>query len=251
MRRDRRDLRTTTGRAAARLRAKFGSDVARLREDAGVSLRALAREADVDPSHLSAIEHGDAEPSLATASAIGAALGADVSFRLYPNTGPRIRDRLQAAMVECFLRESSPTWDRHLEVAVRWPVRGFIDAVLIGPGLIVAAEFHSEIRRLEQLVRWSSDKAAALSSADRWPEWSRESVPRIDRVLVVRSTRHNRQVVGDHLQLLKSVYPGDPISARRALAGSATWPGSSIIWMRVDAGGARLLDRLPPGQRGS
>jgi hypothetical protein len=76
------------------------------------------------------------------------ALGADVSFRLDPNTGPRIRDRLQAAMVECFLGEISPKWEPELEVAIRRPVRGFIDLVLVAPGTVVAAEFHREMKAI-------------------------------------------------------------------------------------------------------
>jgi transcriptional regulator with XRE-family HTH domain len=246
---DRRDLRTATGRTAARLRTQFGSDVSRLREDAGASVRALAREAGLDPSHLSAIEHGRSEPTLAAAAAIGAALGADVSFRLYPVSGPRIRDHLQAAMVDCVLREAN-SWERHPEVAVRRPVRGFIDLVLVRPDLVVAAEFHSEIRRLEQLVRWSSEKAAALSSADGWAAWSRHSVPRVDRLLVLRSTRHNRDVVRANAEVLRTMYPANPITARRALSGAAEWPGSAIVWVHVEGGTARMFERLPPGQRG-
>jgi transcriptional regulator with XRE-family HTH domain len=244
---DRRDLRTATGRAAARLRGQFGADVTRLRLDAGVSLRALARGSNLDPSHLSSVEHGVSEPSLATAAAIGTALGADVSFRLFPVSGPRIRDHLQSAMVECLLTETRGTWEPHVEVAVRRPARGFVDVVLVQPSVIVATEVHSELRRIEQIQRWSAEKAASLPSADGWSEWARHGLPRVDRLLVVRSTRHNREVVRTYRDLLALSYPGDPRDARRALAGLAPWPGSAIVWAQVEGGRARLLDRLPPG----
>jgi transcriptional regulator with XRE-family HTH domain len=244
---DRRDLRTSTGRSAARLRAQFAADLVRLRTDAGATLRGVAREAGVDPSFLSAIEHGLREPSLATAAALAAALGADVSFRLYPVTGPRIRDRLQGAMVECMLRDLGGSWEAFPEVAVRRPARGFIDLVLVQRSVVVAAEFHSELRRVEQLVRWSSDKAAALPSSEPWPVWTRDVVPRIERLLVLRSTRHNREVVRAHEHLLRTLYPANPIAARRALAGADPWPGSAIVWATIEHGRARLLDRLPPG----
>ena len=213
-----------------------------------MSLRALAREAQLHPSSLAAIEHGLSEPTLATAAAIGAALGADPSFRLYPVTGPRIRDHLQASMVEAVLREVAGSWDSLTEVAVRRPARGFIDLVLVRPILVVATEFHSELRRIEQLVRWSSDKASSLASAEGWPEWSRHGDPIVDRLLVIRSTRHNRDVVRAYTRLLASTYPADSIAARRALAGGA-WPGSAIVWMHIDGGRARFLERLPPGLR--
>jgi hypothetical protein len=35
--------------------------------------------------------------------AVAAALGCDLSMRLFPNTGPRIRDRHQVAMGEALL----------------------------------------------------------------------------------------------------------------------------------------------------
>src|SRR4051812_25544078 len=230
VRRSRRDLRTSTGRAAQRIRAATGAELRRFREDAGLSLREVAEAAGIDPSYLSLIERGLAEASLATLTAIASVLGLDVALRLYPTTGPRIRDRHQAPIVEALLVELAPGWARSVEVAVWRPVRGVVDAVLSRPGLVVATEVHSEIRRVEQLIGWASQKAEALPSAERWDDLSGGGRASIDRLLILRATRHNRELVRLHGETFRAAYPGDPDAAIRALTDGGVWPGSSLVW---------------------
>src|SRR5437867_12925772 len=68
----------------------FGEDVKRLREDAGVSQRALSKVTDVDQAELSRIETGRVRPTIETCERLSVGLGADLSMRLFPNTGPAI-----------------------------------------------------------------------------------------------------------------------------------------------------------------
>ena len=65
--------------------------------------------------------------------AIAAALGCDLSVRMFPGTGPRIRDRIQVAMSEALLASLHPRWRAAPEVPVYRPVRGVIDLVLADP----------------------------------------------------------------------------------------------------------------------
>ena len=80
------------------------------------------------------------------------ALGVHTTVRLYPNTGPRVRDHIQSRIVEELLRIAHPRWRRLTEVPVYRPARGRVDAVLYDPvdAVVVACEVHSQIRRLEQ-----------------------------------------------------------------------------------------------------
>src|SRR5690349_16716317 len=98
-------LDAAVARATARRHASLVEDLVRLRMDAGVSGRALARAAEIDHRYLGRIEAGEERPSLETYQRLAIALGADLNARLYPNTGPRIRDRHQAAILELILRE--------------------------------------------------------------------------------------------------------------------------------------------------
>jgi transcriptional regulator with XRE-family HTH domain len=220
--------------------------VRRLRLDAGLSVRSVARAARIDPAYLSLIERGQREPSYAVLAALGDGLGFDLGLRLFPTAGPTIRDRHQAAIVELLIRSLAHDWRRLVEVPVRRPARGVIDLVLARE-VIVAVEVHSELRSVEQLIRWAGEKAESLPSADAWPVLSAGGALRIERLLVVRSTRTNREIVRAHGATFATVYPADPTAARAALIGGEPWPGSSILWARVEGGRAELMRRRPPG----
>lgn len=218
--------------------------------DAGLSIREVAAAAGIDPSHLSLIERGRREASLGTLAAVSHVLGLDLSIRLFPGTGPRIRDRLQAPMVEALLRATHPSWKRMVEVAVRRPVRGVIDVVLARPGTVVAAvEVHSAIHRFEQQVRWAREKAEALPSADSWSLLAGGAATvRVERLLVLRNTRVNRGLATAFAATFRAAYPGSTRDALAALAdGVATLANSAVIWCDVDGNGARLLPGPPRG----
>src|SRR3989442_14315433 len=117
-------IRTRIGRRADEIRRAVGQQILRLREDSGVSQRRLSAEAGLPQSFMSDLEHGRAEASIASLVAIGDALGADVSIRFFPGAGPRIRDRLQAPIVEALLGRTDGSWHRPVQVPVSRPSSG-------------------------------------------------------------------------------------------------------------------------------
>lgn len=211
------------------VRRRLAEDIVRLRTDAGASQRAVARLAGVDQSVVSRVEAGDLNPTLESYARIAAALGADLAARVYPQTGPRIHDRHQVRMAEVVIGALHPRWRVTPEVAVRRPVRGWIDLVLNDPAqqLDVATELESDLRRIEQLIRWSAEKAGAIGATSR--------------MLVVRWTRANRDVVTNSRRLLREAYPADPRDALASLTGTAAWPGPALLWARIDRGRADLV----------
>lgn len=220
-----------------------GDHLRQMREDAGRSQAAVARAAGVSPGHLSRIEAGEAEPSELILERLGVALGAELGVRYFPNTGPRIRDRIQVAMSEALLAALHPRWRATPEVAVYRPVRGVIDVVLeevTGPET-VSTELHSQLRRVEQLIRWQTAKRDALAALPG----QQERV--VGRLLVLRNTHAVREVVAAAAGTLGAAYPAPARDAVGALRGDRPWPGSAIVWMRVDHGVAHLLDRPPRG----
>ena len=177
--------------ARRRLFRRLGDEIRRMREDAGLSQASVARSAVVNQPYLSRIEAGNAEPSLEVLVRIGLALGADLGVRYFPNTGPRIRDHLQVAMSEALLRELHPRWRPTPEVPVYRPVHGVIDLVLEerDGSATVATELHSQLRRLEQQIRWQTQKADALAThADQQGR-------SVSRLLVLRNTQAIRDAV--------------------------------------------------------
>jgi transcriptional regulator with XRE-family HTH domain len=242
-------------RTAAVARRAAGENLRHLREDAGLSKSAVAAIAGIDRTYMTEVEDGDPGVSLEVLERVAAALGADMSLRVFPNTGPPIRDRFQAPMIEAFLRTISPAWDRHLEVRVHRPVRGVIDVVLAiaGLGRIVTVEAQSELRRLEQQLRWAAEKSEALPSAAVWPALSRAGIVVAPpaRVLLLRSTWTTRRLATEFAATLAAAYPASPSEVLRALTDpTRSWPGNGLLWARVEAGHATILSSTPRSVQG-
>ena len=77
-----------TARRMRRIGLQCGEDIRRLRGDAGVSLTELASVVGVHRSHIGRIEANQVQPSIAVLTAIGCALGADLSVRFFAGSGP-------------------------------------------------------------------------------------------------------------------------------------------------------------------
>jgi transcriptional regulator with XRE-family HTH domain len=227
-------------RAATRARARLAEDIERLTADAGITLTALARAAGIEHGYLSKIMAGKARPSIETYAKLAIPLGADLATRLYPNTGPLIRDRHQARIVEGLLHQLHPRWRATTEVGVSRPSRGWIDVVLHDQreGLLIAVEVESDIKRIEQQVRWGRMKADALPS---WEGWPRGGSPTVSQLLIVRRTRATRQTALEFAGQLTLAYPAHPEDALRALTATAPWPGAALVWAQIDPTRVRLL----------
>ena len=221
----------------------LGVELRRMREDAGRSQAAIARASGVSQAHLSTIEAGDAEPSLEVLIAVATALGADLSIRCFPGSGPRVRDHLQLAMSEALLAALHPRWRATPEVPVYRPIRGVIDLVLEdrrGPA-VIATELQSQLRRIEQQVRWAAQKADALAAL---PE---HAGCQVGRLLVLRNTAANREVVRAAAATMGAAYPARAADAVASLRGEVAWPGATLVWVDLRGAASRLLDGPPRG----
>ena len=226
----------------------LASDVKNARLDRGVSQRALATAAGVDPSVLCLIETGKRAPSLRVLVALATALGMDTSLRLYPTTGPRIYDHTQSPILNALIGIAHEDWRRRLEVGVNRPARGVIDTVFHDPWCrdVVATEVQGQLRRVEQQLRWAGLKADSLPSASGWP-WVVGATPRIHRLLVLRSTGATREIVRSLPEVFRAAYPVPEREAYEALTHAAKpWPGNGMLWADLDGKTARILEG-PPG----
>ena len=136
-------------------------------------------------------------------------------------------------------------------MAVHRPARGFIDCVISDRDRprIVSIEAHSEIRRLEALIRSAIDKSESLPSSDLWPFLSAGTArPPIHRVLLLRSTAANREIARSFAATLSAAYPAGTAEVVAALLDpDRAWQGSGIIWARVEQGEATILPGVPRG----
>ncbi|MFH1474585.1 MAG: helix-turn-helix transcriptional regulator [Chloroflexota bacterium] len=244
-------------RRADDVRRWFGADLQRICDDAGLSHAALARAARVSADTVSRLARGKRDASVETLARISLALGAELSIRLVPGAGIPIHDAVQARMVEAFVASLHRRWVAHLEVAVRTPARGSIDLVLADrDGMdLVAAEFQSDMRRAEQAIRWSNEKAVALSTTELYRMAAAAAAeagpPTVNRLLVLRSTATTRAIVRELPLAFQSAYPTPAVDAVAAIRGGTRWPGSAIVWMQVHGRVAHLMDGDPRELRGS
>ncbi len=104
--------------------------------------------------------------------------------------------------------------------------------------LLVATEIQSDLRRLEQIVRWSGEKADSLPSWDDWTHLG--EAPQVSRLLIVRRTRATRAVAAEFERQLRVAYPAHPDDALASLHGASPWPGPAMVWAVFDRGGVRL-----------
>ena len=240
--------RTATGRKTREINRAVVGEIDRLRRDAGMSLRRLAQEATIDPGYLSQVFAGSRSPSTAVLVALTRVLGADLSVRVYPTTGPIVRDAIQSRIAEELIRITAPTYRRSIEVPVFRPARGFIDIVFDEPDLAVAiaTEIQSRIDRLEQQIRWAQDKAQSLPSSDMWRFIDGEHS--ISRLLVLRSTSATREIARRFHATLEAAYPAPSGEVFAALTvPGRPWPGSGILWADVRGDQIRVRDRPPRG----
>jgi transcriptional regulator with XRE-family HTH domain len=225
------------------LRARIGRQVGDLRVDTGASRAALARCAGINRAYLGRIESGVSSPSLQTLVALSTCLGTELGVRLFPIAGPRIHDRFQAPMIEALLQTLGPVWRPQPEVPVP-AARGVIDLVLRRSidQLTVVCECHSEVRRLDDVLRRIGEKSQALGAVDG----GRGSA---STLLLLRSTATTRAVASAYESTLAAAFPARAVDALAALRGTAAWPGSAIVWGRVEASRAQILEGVPRGVR--
>jgi transcriptional regulator with XRE-family HTH domain len=246
-------------RTSLEIRRALGLELRRLRLDVGLSLRALGAAAEIDPAHIARIERGERTAGLETLVRLATWLGADLSVRLFPRTRPLLRDHLQAQMLEALLAIARPTLGRHLEVAVNRPGGAYIDLVLVdvAAGRLVAVEAQSQLRRIELTVRRHRDVADALGATEiaRFAIGVDGRDPVVDRLLLLRSTRANRQAAREHRELMAAAYPASPAALRAEIGAMGRGPGAACCGSTSDATGPGCCDRSPgdprsPGTRG-
>lgn len=231
-------------RRQRRVREYIGTQILELRLESGISQVNLAAAAGIDHAHLSRIERGLVQSSVDVLVAIAVALGADLGIRLFAGAGLRIRDRLQAPIVEALIRFLHPRWRPMPELAVP-KARGFIDlAIGLRDGAAgVACEVHSELRAIDTIQRRAFEKASALAELGIVGA-------NVTPLLVFRSTSATREIVRAHEATLEASFPASIESALAALrGGSATWPGPAILWARLENGRAKILEHSPRGIR--
>jgi transcriptional regulator with XRE-family HTH domain len=197
---------------ATALRVDLGRSIRDARLAADLSLGEVARASGISVPQASRIERGLA-PSLTftQAAGMGAAVGLDLSARLYP-AGDAIRDAAHSALIQRLRARIHP--DLLLATEVPLPIPGdrrAWDAVIRGVGWQVPVEAETRPRDLQAL-----DRRIALKLRDSGLE---------EVLLVLLDSATNRRLVAEAMP------SGSSFDGRSALARLAEgrYPGGSAV----------------------
>ncbi|OGO53811.1 MAG: hypothetical protein A2V85_17440 [Chloroflexi bacterium RBG_16_72_14] len=201
-----------------RLGSSVASELKDARLAAGLSQEAAARGAGMSASQWGRVERG--ELASATTEQICRAarsLGLMLSLKLYPAGAP-VRDAGHLALVERFEARLRPPLRLRREVALPVPGdRRAWDGVVDGDARPFFAEFETHLHDIQ-----ATDRRIDLKLRDD----PRGSVV----VLVVARSHHNRRVLAEFREALRSRFPLDGGAVLRAI-GEGRGPAASGILM--------------------
>ena len=212
-------------RALRHQSTRMAEEIRALRIRAGLSQAAVAREVGVSRSAISKLELGYPGIALRLRFRVATVLGGDLRLSVFAESGPHIRDSVQAKIVEGLLARADPAWRPTVEATVPGVGRRSVDLRLDGPADIVLIEVETHIGSLEEIIRELHSKRDAVDQAE-------SPRKRIHVVLVLPTSRHHRSIVQAHPKTINAAFPISSIRLARALADpSAGWPGDGILWI--------------------
>jgi transcriptional regulator with XRE-family HTH domain len=203
---------------------KLGREIRAARRSRGMSQRDVAALAKTSQPTISRLEHGSAETTIGTLAAAGAAIGLDLSLRLFPTDRSPLRDRGQARMIETILQRSSTLWHPATEVAVAADPsdRRAIDLVLASALEVLAIEVQREFADLQSETRQHLAKRDVLQMHERRP---------VRYVLALPDTHRMHQLVRDHAVLMQTLFPMSSRKAWRAIRSGEPLGGDALLWV--------------------
>jgi transcriptional regulator with XRE-family HTH domain len=182
---------------------------------AGISQDHVGRVAGLNQSMISRVERGRvASAGVDVLARHCAALGLRLSLRVYPD-GDAVRDAAQLRLLGRLRAEvhGSCGWRTEVPVAGAGDLRAW-DAVLSGPGT-VAVDAETRLHDIQHVQRRSELK------------WRDSGLDRL--VLLVAATNHNRAVIREHREALRSTFPADTAEVMAALRRGRLPPRNGIV----------------------
>lgn len=206
------------------LAQKLGREVRAARRSQGLSQREVAAVARTSQPTISRLEHGSVETTIATLAAAGAAIGLDLSVRLFPSDRSPLRDRGQVRMIETILGKASPAWHPTAEVSVAADAgdRRAVDLVLASALEVLAIEAQREFADVQSETRQHLAKRDVLQRHERRP---------VRYVLALPDTHRMHQLVRDHATLMRTLFPVSSRRAWQAIRSGKPLGGDALLWV--------------------
>ena len=204
-------------RRARRILAEIGGELHDARVNRGLSQAAVGAAAKISRSQVGRVERAEVPfVPMANLARLMAVVGLELSVRAYP-AGQPIRDGAHRALLDRFRARLGPgvAWRFEVPLARPGDQRAW-DAVVAIAGAKVAVEAETRPRDVQALQRRLASKLR--------DDHQVESV-----VLLLADTRHNRILVRDHGEALRSDLPIPAAEILAVLRAGRPPRGSGIV----------------------
>lgn len=203
---------------------RFGQELRDARRAAGLTQDQLALRAGISQPMISRIERGSCAADLRAMTRLARGVGQQLSVRLYPADGIRLRDSGQLSLAEVIRAAAHSSWRVSLEVPVAPPPdRRAADMVLADATDVLLVEIERGLRDLQAQLRAAQLKRVALSQ-------------RLGRavtlVLAIPDSAAARQAVAPHAAILRGAIPVTSRAAWAAIRSGASMRGDALLWVR-------------------
>jgi hypothetical protein len=178
----------------------------------------------VSQSLVSLAEKGRVLPSLGAMHRLASATGHDLSIRLFPADGVRLRDSGQILAAEQIRNAAHAAWRIRLEVPVGVPPdRRAADMILETAAELVVIEIERALLDFQAQFRAAQLKRSAIAERRGGP---------VRLVLAVPDTRRNRAVVDAHMSILATALPTPSRRIWASMRGGSPVEGDGLLWIR-------------------
>jgi len=209
------------GRARARyLRIFMGKELRIARVSGGLTQQRAAARAGVSQAFVSLVERGLRTPSWEVGCRLAAAVGCELSLRLYPAEGVGLRDSGQMELAEAIAAAAHPRWRLRLEDPVGDGSRRAVDIGLDHPEELGVMELEGGLADFQGQYRIAALKRDAISARADRP---------VRLIIGVPDTAMIRRVLGTHAELIRRALPVSSRAIWRALRNGTPIGGDGIL----------------------
>lgn len=223
----------TARRQAEDLIRRLGRELRVARVSLGVSQAELGRRVGLPQSSVSEMERGRLAADLATQSRLAAAVGLQLSVRLFPNGHVRLRDSGQLSIAQLLIAQADAAWRPILEHPIGLaPDLRAADLVLVSPVEVIDLEIERNLADLQAQLR------AGMLKRD---DLAHRFVQPVRFVLVLRDTTRLRQMVHAYARAISAALPKNSREVLAALRSGEPLGADGLLWVREGTRGRSVI----------
>jgi transcriptional regulator with XRE-family HTH domain len=229
------------GRERARyLAVRFGRELRIARVSAGLTQEQLASRARVSQAFVSLVERGLRRPRWDVACRLAAGCGYELSVRLHPADGLRLRDSGQMELAEVVADATHPAWRLRLEDPIGDGSRRAVDIAMDHAEEIAVVELERGLADFQAQYRAAALKREAVATASDRP---------VRLIIGVPDTEATRRILAQHADLIRRVLPVTSRSIWHALRNGIPIGGDGILFVPTRASRRHRTPAEPAQQR--